>query len=376
MKDIFTINKYRIIHVAVLSVFMLIAEVRYVYSASGSIGRIGSIERSSGEVVINIPYSGSMVEMGELLFLHVNNGVAVLRVTFPMQTTAKCKLLPQHKKFISSLEKGAEVFRYYRGVEKEGYEAAVIPGKSSGEIKRIGNMEFVYIPGGTFLMGSSDGEGYDEEHPRHKVTLDGFWIGRFEVTQKQYKEIMGENPSRFQGKSDNPVEQVSWFDARDFCDKFSDKYGVTARLPLEAEWEFAARGGAETMYYWGEISDYNTINKYAVYESNSSDKGEGSSLYGSHKVGSKAPNSYGLYDMSGNVSEFCRDWFDDWDGENYYSKSSEKNPYGALSGTMRVIRGGSWCNGVKFLRSASRSYSAPSNSTDQDGFRVVIVPVK
>jgi hypothetical protein len=138
-----------------------------------------------------------------------------------MQTTAKCKLLPQHKKFTNKIIKGADVYRYYRGVEKEGAEAAVIPGKASGETKRIGNMEFVYVPGGTFLMGSPQGEGYEDEHPQHKVTLDGFWMGKFEVTQKQFKEIMGYNPGRFSGKPDNPVEQVSWLEARDFCDKFS-----------------------------------------------------------------------------------------------------------------------------------------------------------
>jgi len=369
------IDKYRIIQVTVLSVLMLISKVGNIHSETGSIGTIGNIDRSSGEVVININ-SGTMVEMGDLIFVRLSNGVAVLRVTFPMQTTAKCKLLPQHKKLINRIGKGTDVYRYYRGVEKGGDEAAVIPGKASGEIKRIGNLKFVYIPGGTFFMGSPQGEGYEDEHPQHKVTLDGFWIGKFEVTQKQFKEIMGYNPSSFSGKPDNPVEQVSWLEARDFCDKFSDKYGVTARLPLEAEWEYAARGGAQTKYYWGDDADFKIINKYSVYEKNSLDKGEKDTGYGTQKVGSKAPNGFGLYDMSGNVSEFCRDWYDDWDGKNYYSKSVGKNPYGALSGTMRVIRGGSWCNRAEFLRSASRSYSAPANSTEQDGFRVVIVPVR
>lgn len=345
------------------------------YSAQESIGRIGNINRSSGEIIVNISSTGGTIEMGELIFIKLGNDIVVLRATFPMQTVSKCKLLPRHSKYLTKISKGIEVYRYYKGVEKEGEEAAIMPGKA-GETLKVGDMDFVYITGGTFMMGSPDGEGYEDEYPRHKVTVDGFWIGRYEVTQAQYKAIMGTNPSKFTGKPGNPVEQVSWLNARDYCDRFSDKFGVTARLPFEAEWEYAARGGTQTRYYWGNSSEFAVINQYAVYEQNSFDKGKNSPDYGTHIAGSKTPNDFGIFDMIGNVSEFCGDWYDDWDGKNYYTKSADKNPYGALSGTTRVIRGGSWKSYASLLRTASRSYAAPGNSTDQDGFRIVLTPVQ
>lgn len=351
------------------------AIMTFTYSSPVSIGVIGSVDAGTGEVIVNIPGSSGMVTIGDLLFVQVNGEVVVLRATFPMQTMSKCKLLPGHKKYFSKLTRGMPVYRYYSGVEKKGEEAAVIDGYA-GEIRKIGGMEFVYVPAGTFIMGSPDGEGDKDEHPAHKVTVDGFWMGRCEVTQRQYKTVTGNNPARFKGRPDNPVEQVSWFDARDFCDSFGDMNGVTARLPFEAEWEYAARGGSAARYYWGDSAEPGVAGRYAVYDNNSYAMGEKNPAYGTHKTGTKVRNGFGLYDMSGNVFEFCRDWYDDPGKKNYYAKSPEKNPNGVLNGTTRVLRGGSWNSDAGVLRSANRSFAAPHNVSEYNGFRVVIVPAR
>ncbi|MBN2401756.1 MAG: formylglycine-generating enzyme family protein [Spirochaetes bacterium] len=145
-------------------------------------------------------------------------------------------------------------------------------------LKEIGGIKFVSIPGGSFMMGSKEGEGEDNEHPQHKVTLDKFGMSIYEITQKQYQEIIGKNPSYYKGEN-LPVEQVTWDDAMNFCKKFSEKYKVNLRLPTEAEWEYACRAGTTTKYYWG-----NEINgDYCWYGKNSDGK--------THNVGEKKPNA-------------------------------------------------------------------------------------
>jgi sulfatase modifying factor 1 len=240
--------------------------------------------------------------------------------------------------------------------------------------KEIGGIAFIYIHGGSFLMGSKDG-GSDEK-PAHGITVDGFWIGKFEITQSQYEAIMGKNPSHFMGSAkshdslhaggmlregtyeiERPVENVSWNDAVEFCRKFSIKYGVRARLPYEAEWEYACRADTSTRYNWG-----NSINGDYCWYGDNSDKS-------THTVGKKKPNAWELYDMSGNVWEWCMDWYD----VKYYRKSPSNNPKGPSSGRYRVLRGGSWDSSGDRVCSHTRYYKYGHNYKASNlGFRLVL----
>ena len=198
---------------------------------------------------------------------------------------------------------------------------------------------------------------YQGEHPRHRVILAGFWMGRYEVTQAQYKAVMGKNPSYFKGDGRRPVEQVSWHNAVEFCTRFGAKHGVAVRLPTEAEWEYAARAGSTTAYYWGDGIDGN----YLWYYENSGNT--------THRVGEKLPNRLGLYDMAGNVWEWCQDRY----GEYYYRISPEWDPKGPDRGQKQVLRGGSWDGCEYDNRSAIRCSDYPYGGDNGIGFRVVVV---
>ena len=207
--------------------------------------------------------------------------------------------------------------------------------------------DYIFVQGGSFTR-----EG-------NRVTVSDFYIGKTEVTQAQYQAVMGKNPSHFKG--DNlPVESVSWHDAVEFCKKLSQKEGVTYRLPTEAEWEYAARGGNQSKGF--EYSGSSSIDGVAWYSSNSGSK--------TQPVGTKQPNELGIYDMSGNVWEWCSDWYD----SNYYKNSPSNNPTGPSSGSFRVLRGGSWGSRAKSCRVAYRNYSGPERRFDRSGFRVVRLP--
>jgi formylglycine-generating enzyme required for sulfatase activity len=247
----------------------------------------------------------------------------------------------------------------------------------------------VRIQGGTFQMGSDNGD--SDEKPVHTVTLSGFYMGKYEVTQKEYQAIMGTNPSS--SKGDNlPVTHVSWYDALVFCNKLSIAEGLNPvyrisgstnpsdwgtvptssnstwdaavivsgsngyRLPTEAQWEYAARGGN------GSPGDYtysggNNISDVAWYSDNS-----GNSAYA---VGTKQPNGLGLYDMSGNVWEWCWDWY------GTYSSGAQTDPVGAVSGAGRVGRGGGWNAAARYVRSTFRGSYSPSYRFSNLGFRLV-----
>jgi formylglycine-generating enzyme required for sulfatase activity len=209
-----------------------------------------------------------------------------------------------------------------------------------------------YISSGTFQMGSNED---DDEKPIHSVTLSSFNISKYEVTQKQWRDIMGSNPSEFKGCDNCPVEQVSWNDVQGFIKKLNTQTGKNYRLPTEAEWEYAARGGQSYKYAGSD-----NIDNVAWYDDNSGNK--------THPVGQKSANGYGLYDMTGNVREWCNDWY----GSDYYSSSPSSNPKGASIGAYRVLRGGSWYSYSENCRTAYRYSRTPTNRNRNNGFRLVL----
>ena len=220
--------------------------------------------------------------------------------------------------------------------------------------------EMVYVEGGTFDMGATSEQGsdaYDWEKPVHRVTLSDYYIGKYEVTQELWEAVMGSNPSYFIG-AQNPVEYVSWNDCQNFIKKLSSLTGMTFRLPTEAEWEYAARGGKKSLHY--KYSGSGNIDDVAWYYDNS-----GSST---HAVGTKTANELGIYDMSGNVWEWCSDWY------GGYSAGAQTNPQGPSTGSSRVLRGGSWDFGAGSCRVSFRNRSGPVNSFNDGGLRLVLVP--
>lgn len=221
------------------------------------------------------------------------------------------------------------------------------------------SIELIRAEGGTFLMGGQDDQVQENEKPAHEVTLNTFYIGKYPVTQAQWRAVMNTNPSYFKG--DNlPVENVSWEDAVEFCHRLSQLTGKNYRLSTEAEWEYAARGGNKSRSY--KYAGSNNLDTVAWYEQ----KGGATT----RPVGQKNPNELGLYDMSGNVWEWCQDWYD----ADYYKNSPKENPKGAHSGTYRVLRGGSWFNRAIGCRVALRDHDAPGNRGYDRGFRIVLVP--
>jgi formylglycine-generating enzyme required for sulfatase activity len=235
--------------------------------------------------------------------------------------------------------------------------------KVTATIKSTMPDNMVFVKGGVFQMGGDDG-GSDEK-PIHSVTVNDFYIGKYEVTQKEWRAIMGTNPSHFKDCDNCPVERVSWNDVQEYIKKLNAKTGKNYRLPTEAEWEYAARGGNQSKGY--TYSGSNTTDNVAWNDENSYDLGSEHKNYGTNSVGQKSPNELGIYDMSGNVWEWCSDWY----GSDYYKNSSSNNPKGANSGTYRVLRGGAWNYRPARCRIANRNNDAPTNRSDFIGFRVV-----
>ena len=245
--------------------------------------------------------------------------------------------------------------------------------------------EFVKVEGGSFDMGSSSGE--IDESPVHRVTLDDFSMSKYEVTNKQYCAFLNEKGNQLEGGvewirlegdyfddcrisgwgnrfvvesgyEDHAVIFVNWYGARAYCTWLSSKIGKEVRLPTEAEWEYAARGGKKSKGY--TYSGSNTIGEVAWYDDNANGI--------VHKVGGKSPNELGLYDMSGNVKEWCSDWY----VKDYYSSSPSRTPKGPSSGSSKVIRGGSWYNDASNCRVAYRRDSDPDYRFSNVGFRVAL----
>ncbi|MCL4458240.1 MAG: formylglycine-generating enzyme family protein [Nitrospirae bacterium] len=229
-------------------------------------------------------------------------------------------------------------------------------------------MELVFVKGGCYQMGDTFGDGESDEKPVHEVCVDDYYMGKNEVTQKQWTAIMGNNPSEFNGCDDCPVENVSWNDAQEFIRKLNEKLtplnpplskgGIKGgyRLPTEAEWEYAARSGGKSEKYSGG----NDAGSVAWYDSNSGNK--------THPVGTKQPNGLGIYDMSGNVWEWVNDRYD----KNYYRNSPRNNPTGSNSGLYRVLRGGRWVDVAGSMRAAGRGWFSPGDRGYLIGFRLAL----
>lgn len=201
-------------------------------------------------------------------------------------------------------------------------------------------MEFIFVKGGCYQMGSDEGLYLYNEKPVHEVCVDDFYLAKHEVTQGQWEKILGQNPAYFKKKGENyPVEQVSWDDAQNYLRQLNAKSGKEFRLPTEAEWEYAARSGGKLEKYSGS----DNVDMVAWYDGNAGT--------GTHPVGQKQANGLGLYDMSGNVCEWTADWYETL----YYLKSPRQNPTGPTSeSTTRVVRGGSWYDGPTLVRSSFR----------------------
>lgn len=220
------------------------------------------------------------------------------------------------------------------------------------------SFDMVEVRGGTFMMGatSEQHDADNDEKPVHQVTVSSFYMGKTEVTQALWKAVTGREPSYFKG-SNRPVEQVSWEDCQDFIAKLNRLTGKHFRLPTEAEWEFAARGGIKSFctQYSGEYY----LDEVAWYTNNSSSQ--------THDVGTKRPNELGLYDMSGNVWEWCSDWY------GSYSSVSQTNPTGPSSGSDRVLRGGSWNVNARSCRVSYRSDNGPGLRNCRYGLRLALL---
>ena len=231
-------------------------------------------------------------------------------------------------------------------------EECTFPLGNSGE-----SIVMCWIPSGSFEMGSPAGEQDrdGDEEPVHRVTFtEGFWLGKYELTQVQWEAVMGNNPSSYEGVN-RPVERVSWTDIQGF----ESALGNAFRLPSESEWESACRGGTTTRFYWGEDPNETEIGNYAVYGDN--DPG------GTANVGTKQPNAWGLYDMSGNVWEWCEDWYH----SDYTNAPNDGSAWISPSGSFRVSRGGGWNGLAQYCRSALRNNNDPSSRYYYLGFRLV-----
>ncbi|MFM9065816.1 MAG: formylglycine-generating enzyme family protein [Planctomycetota bacterium] len=241
------------------------------------------------------------------------------------------------------------------------------------EITNSIGMKLVLIPKGKFLMGSPETEAArDADEQQHEVTLSrDYYLGAYEVTQGQYKKVMGKNPSRvswlrvWEGTSSYPVEQVYWEEAVEFCRRLSvlpeeQKSGRVYRLPTEAEWEYGCRAGSKTAYSFGD--DKGRLDEYARYYDNSN--------LSTHPVGTKKPNPWGLYDMHGNVLEWCQDWAAEYD------PGPQTDPTGPSEGSLRESRGGGWSYDAAGCRSAYRNGLDPSARWHFLGFRLALSPLE
>ena len=310
----------------------------------------------------------------ELRFVSKENDKDVLEMEFAMSEVDKLLKVTLSEVVNNRLQKEEE----RRKAEEEKRQEEERRQKEKGGKFTVNGVSFtmVFVEGGTFTMGATSEQGddaYEYEYPTHRVTLSDYYIGETEVTQALWEAVMGSNPSYFKG--DNlPVEQVSYNDVKEFILKLNQKTGKTFRLPTEAEWEYAARGGKKSKRY--KYSGSDNIDDVAWYHENSGNKRLNDDTWNvyklynnncrTHPVKTKQPNELGIYDMSGNVREWCSDWYGD------YTSKAQTNPQGPYSGSSRVNRGGSWYYFARFCRASNRNYDFLSILNRDLGFRLAL----
>ena len=322
-----------------------------------------TIERGFDYIKINVEYDYPVELEAVTLYLSEKEDMSGA-------LTFKCDIDEKTFRVTADGLKAGTKYHYYYGFSigyyNEKSEKSEITTLETFETQTI-TVNGVYftmiaVEGGTFQMGATSeqgGDAYDNEYPVHSVTLSDYYVGETEVTQELWQAVMGSNPSNFIGYPQRPVEMVSWNDCQEFITQLNQLTGKNFRLPTEAEWEYAARGGNNSQGY--KYSGSNTIGNVAWYYGNSN--------FQTHNVKTKSPNELGIYDMSGNVLEWCQDWFD----SNYYSNSPQTNPTGPSSGSARVYRGGS-CNdySAKGCRVSDRSSGDPGNRYYYLGLRLCL----
>jgi formylglycine-generating enzyme required for sulfatase activity len=364
-------------------------QIPAIYSQFFGTAYLGTAPQSAPQAVVQpVPYTPPAVYTGSLT---VSSAIAGMVVVDGRDTGISVKA--EGTVTIPNIASG------WTEVGVRGSSGQVIPGpgvlvqagQAAGvRIERPVPDGFVRIPGGTFLMGipASEAGRFGDEGPQHQVTVSGFYMGKYEVTQKEWAEVMGSNPSNFKGDK-LPVENVSWYDVIEYCNKRSVKEGLTPaytrngdsvtwnrgangyRLSTEAEWEYACRAGTTTAFNTGSkaeslsgsanVADQTAKAKYSDWTIVEIRDGYAETA----PVGSYRPNSFGLYDMHGNVYEWCWDWY------GSYSGGAQIDPAGPASGANRVIRGGSWSYDAAHLRSASRVINTPGLRYSDLGFRLV-----
>ena len=296
----------------------------------------------------------------------VESGIGIPKVEGEVRQTEERRILNENEERPQREEESVhqpaerEVLKPTKGqVARNGllinWSSSVTPKQKEVLSRLVGNM--VQVDGGRFQMGGTPEQGSDAdsyEKPVHEVTLSDYYMGKYEVRQSEWEAVMGNNPSYFKG-DDLPVENVSWEDCHEFIGRLNALTGLSFKLPTEAQWEYAARGGSLSKSY--KFSGSNDLEEVGWYGSNSGNY--------THRVGEKQPNELGLYDMSGNVWEWCEDWYGD------YSSDSQSDPIGAVSGSFRVYRGGSRNSGARLCRVSYRLYNAPNRRNSFLGFRLV-----
>ena len=311
----------------------------------------GNIEKGSGCININVEYDYPVELEAVTLYLSEKEDMSGAEAY-------DCKV--EGKKFSVKVEGIKDETDYYYFYEYDnGYNVIKTEKKLLGEnIFIVNGVSFtmIAVEGGIFQMGATSEQGsdaYSDESPVHSVMLSSYYIGETEVTQELWEAVMGSNPSDFKGNK-KPVEKVSWNDCQKFITKLNQLTGKNFRLPTEAEWEYAARGGNKSKGY--KYSGSNTIDNVAWYYDNIG--------YQTHDVKTKQANELGIYDMSGNVWEWCQDWY------GSYSSGSQTNLAGPSSGSYRVVRGGSWFNSAELCRVSNRNGGYPGISDSSLGLRL------
>ena len=323
--------------------------IKYIPSSATVLVDNKMVRGNNGVVRITLP-------VGQHSYIVANDGYESEEGTVKLKASAPSNLQIQlSKEVVAAIPTVNEVAQQASSSSSSvsfGGNTISIPVKNGISI------DMVKVEAGTFMMGATSEmkKPYTDEKPVHQVTLtNDYYMGKYEVTQALWQAVMGSNPSKFKSRN-LPVEQVSWDDCQEFINKLNSITGRRFRLPTEAEWEYAARGGKKSKGY--QYSGSSKMSEVAWYTANSGSK--------THPVGKKQANELGLYDMTGNVLEWCQDWY------GSYISSSQTNPTGAFSGFFRVFRGGSWYGNAGNCRSSCRDSYNPDNRNFDLGLRLVL----